>query len=306
MVSGTFPDYALENHFEHTFDRPTCRHLMVDNVPIRSELIDGYTIEGWSRAAVQTYWRLAELKLNFDLGAQPWDFIGTPITFVTHTHLDHIAALPLYVSRRRMMQMDPPVVYLPDSAIDPAWKLLKAFVQLDRGAMPCHLEPIRDGDEIEIGREWLVTALRTRHTIDSVGYLVEQRRQKLRPEFLGLSGQEIRDLKLAGKEITSETKIPIFAYTGDTAPEGLDDNPEMYDAKILITEMTFVAPMHRKEKIHKHGHMHLEDIVARRDRFRNEAILASHFSTRCTDDQVKRWVHQRLPDGLDGRLRLWL
>jgi ribonuclease Z len=172
--------------------------------------------------------------------------------------------------------------------------------------MPCHLEPIRDGDEIEIGREWLVTALRTRHTIDSVGYLVEQRRQKLRPEFLGLSGQEIRDLKLAGKEITSETKIPIFAYTGDTAPEGLDDNPEMYDAKILITEMTFVAPMHRKEKIHKHGHMHLEDIVARRDRFRNEAILASHFSTRCTDDQVKRWVHQRLPDGLDGRLRLWL
>ncbi len=279
---------------------------MLENVPLRSELIDGYTIEGWSRAAVQTYWRIAELKLNFDLGGQPWDFIGTPTCFITHTHLDHIAALPLYVSRRRMMKMEPPVIYLPEAAIDPCWKMLKAFVQLDRGAMPCELEPIHDGDEIEIGREWLVTALRTRHTVASLGFLVEQRRQKLKPQYLELSGPEIRDLRLGGTEITTETRVPIFAYTGDTAPGGLDDNPEMYEAKILVTEMTFVAPMHRREKIHKHGHMHLDDFLDRRERFHNEAIIASHFSTRCSDLQVRRWVEKRLPDALDGRLRLWL
>lgn len=279
---------------------------MVENVPVRSEHFDGYTVEGWSRAAVQTYWRVAELKLNFDLGGQPWDFIGTPTCFISHAHLDHIAALPLYVSRRRMMKMEPPVVYLPETAIDAAWKMLKAFVQLDRGAMPCELEPIRDGDEIEIGREWLVTALRTRHTIDSYGYLVEQRRQKLKPEFLELSGLQIRDLRLSGTEVTTEQRVPVLAYTGDTAPAGLDDNPEMYQAKILISEMTFVAPMHRKEKIHKHGHMHVDDFLDRQDRFANEYILASHFSTRCSDTQVKRWVEKRLPGMLGGRLRLWL
>ena len=32
------------------------------------------------------------LKLGFDLGAQPWDFMGTPTWFVSHTHLDHVAA----------------------------------------------------------------------------------------------------------------------------------------------------------------------------------------------------------------------
>src|SRR5262249_43027397 len=78
---------------------------MVDNAPFLTHQHAGLTIEGYSRAAVQTYWRIAELKLGFDLGAQPWDFMGTSKWFVTHTHLDHIAALPVYVARRRMMKM---------------------------------------------------------------------------------------------------------------------------------------------------------------------------------------------------------
>lgn len=293
----------------HQTDAPSSLTLaasLVGNVPVQSDHFAGFTIEGWSRAAVQTYWRVNELKLNFDLGAQPWDFMGTPTCFISHTHLDHIAALPLYVSRRRMMKMAPPVIYLPQYAVDDCWRMLKSFVYLDRGAMPCELEPLQDGDQIEIGREWLVTALRTRHTIPSFGFLVEQRRQKLKPEFRELSGNQIRDIRLSGTDVTAETRVPIFAYTGDTAPEGLDDNPEMYEAKILITEMTFVAPDHRRDKIHKHGHMHVDDFRERADRFQNEAIIASHFSTRYSDAQIRRFVDRRLPDELGGRLSLWL
>ena len=33
-----------------------------------------------------------------------------------HTHLDHIAALPVLVARRRMMKMEPPTIYLPAEA----------------------------------------------------------------------------------------------------------------------------------------------------------------------------------------------
>ena len=47
-------------------------------------------------------------------------------------------------------------------------------------------------------------------------------------------------------------------------PGGLDAYPAIYEAKILIMEMTFVAPGHRTEKIHKFGHMHLDDFVERR------------------------------------------
>ena len=81
---------------------------MVENAPILSCKHAGLTIEGYSRAAVQSYWRIPELKLGFDLGAQPWDFMGTQTWLISHTHLDHIAALPVYVARRRMMKMEPP------------------------------------------------------------------------------------------------------------------------------------------------------------------------------------------------------
>ncbi len=279
---------------------------MVENVPLLSHHHDGLTIEGYSRAAVQTCWRLNELKLLFDVGVQPWDFMGTSTMFISHAHLDHIAALPAYVSRRRMMKMDPPAIYLPDSAVDTAWDMLQMFRRLDRGAMPCELIGLLPGDEISVSREYVVTTLPTQHTIDSVGFVVHQRRHKLKSEFQDLSGDQIRDLRIAGNEVTSEVRVPVFAYTGDTAPRGLDDNPVFYESKVLVSEMTFVAPEHRKEKIHKHGHMHVDDYRQRADRFNNELVIAAHLSTRYNAAQVKRFVQRALPDMLGGRLKLWI
>ena len=279
---------------------------MLDNVPVLSHHHDGLTIEGYSRAAVQTCWRVNELKLLFDAGIQPWDFMGTATMFITHTHLDHIAGLPAYVSRRRMMKMDPPVIYLPDSAVDHAWEMLQMFRRLDRGAMPCELIGLLAGDETEIGREYIVTALPMQHTIETLGYIVYQRRHKLKTEYQGLPGDQIRDLRAAGTEVTQETRVPLVAYTGDTAPRGLDNNPAFYDANVLITEMTFVAPQHRKEKIHKHGHMHVDDFRQRAGKFKNDLVIAAHMSTRYSEPQVERLVKKALPGMLDGRLKLWL
>jgi ribonuclease Z len=279
---------------------------MVHNVPVKSLVHKDLTIEGYSRAAVQTYWRIPEMKIGFDLGAQPWDFMGTALWFVTHTHLDHIAALPVYVARRRMMKMEPPTIYLPEAAIEPVDRILKLFTRLDRGRMPCQLLPVKPGDEIEISREHVVTACATKHTVPSMSFIVWERRRKLKPEYQHLSGNEIRDLRLSGTEVTSEQRMPRVAYLGDSSPEGLDNCPALFEAQILITEMTFVAPRHRKEKIHKFGHIHLDDLLERRDRFKNELIIASHFSTRYNSKQIRQHVERAVPDMFDGRLHLWI
>jgi ribonuclease Z len=279
---------------------------MIENLPLFTVQHKALTIEGWSRAAVQSYWRIPELKLGFDLGAQPWGFMGTESWFVSHTHLDHIAALPAYVARRRMMKMEPPRIYLPEHAVETVDKILKLFTRLDRGRLPCELIPVVAGQEIELSREHVVTAWPTVHTVPSVGYVVWERRKKLKQEYLNLSGEQIRDLRQSGVEISEEKRMPLVAYVGDSAPQGLDNCPAAYEAQILITEMTFVAPGHRKEKIHKFGHMHLDDFIARRDRFKNELIIAGHLSTRYNDGQVRRTVEKALPDMLDGRLKLWL
>ena len=116
----------------------------------------------------------------------------------------------------------------------------------------------------------------------------------------------IRDLRQRGVEVSAEIRIPKVAYLGDTSPLGLDVLPEIYRAEILILEMTFVAPQERPEKIHKFGHTHLDDIIARADRFENDWVIASHFSTRLHPDQIQRIVEKKLPEDLKRRLKIWL
>lgn len=279
---------------------------MVENLPFQTLHHDGLTIEGYSRAAVQSYWRIPELKIGFDIGGSPWDFMNIPTIFITHAHLDHMAALPAYVARRRMMKMEPPTIYLPEENVEWTDKLLKVWQKLDRGRMVCNLIGVKPGQEIELSREHVATVFATEHTVPSVGYLIWQRRKKLKLQYQSLSGNEIRDLRLAGEDVTHEVRTPLVCYTGDTAPPGLDRCPALYDAKILITEITFFRPDHRREKIHKFGHIHLDDIIDRADKFNNEVIIAMHFSTRYATNQIERAVMKKLPPRLKEKVRLWL
>ena len=86
----------------------------------------------------------------------------------------------------------------------------------------------------------------------------------------------------------------------------MDNNPDLFRAKILITEMSFFRAKHRRDKIHKFGHMHLDDFLERADRFENELLIVGHFSTRYHPDEVRRVLEQKLPPQLKQRVRLWI
>jgi ribonuclease Z len=172
--------------------------------------------------------------------------------------------------------------------------------------MICQLNGVKPGDEIELSRDHVVTAFPTTHTIPSLGYLVWERRFKLKEEYFGLAGEKIRDLRLSGVAVTKEVRTPLLAYTGDTSPAGIDNYAPAFQAKILITELSFIRPNHRREKIHKFGHMHLDDFIERADRFENELIICAHFSTRYHAQEVQRVVEAKLPPRLRERIKLWL
>src|SRR6187402_1390434 len=76
----------------------------IENAPYHALRHGGLTVEGWSRAGIQSVWRVPELRVGFDLGAIPWDFTATGTWFVSHGHLDHLMALPGLVARRGMLK----------------------------------------------------------------------------------------------------------------------------------------------------------------------------------------------------------
>ena len=84
---------------------------------------------------------------------------------------------------------------------------------------------MRPGDEFELSRELVLQAVATRHTVPSLGYLVWERRKKLKTEYQGMTGDQIRDIRLSGVEVSEERRMPLLGFTGDTSPEGLDANP---------------------------------------------------------------------------------
>ena len=190
---------------------------MLDNAPFLSFQHAGLTIEGYSRAAVQSYWRIPELKLGFDLGGQPWDFMGTSSWFISHTHLDHVAALPVYVARRRMMKMEPPTIYLPEYAVEDVRRLLLIMQRLDRGRQNCNLIGVQPGQEIELSRDHVITVFETTHTIPSVGFLVWERRNKLKEEYHGLTGEQIRDIRWR-HPVTRELRTPLLCTPATRVP----------------------------------------------------------------------------------------
>ena len=255
---------------------------------------------------MQTYWRIPELKLGFDLGVQPWDFMCTPTWFLTHTHLDHVAALPVYVARRRMMRMEPPTLYVPAYAVDDLHRLLLVFQRLDRGRMVCNMHGVNPGDEIELSRDHVVTAFATTHTIPSLGYVVWERRFKLKEEYHGLPGDKIRDLRLSGVAVTREVRTPLVAYTGDTSPAGLDGYPPVYRGEDPHhrAELHPSQPPPREDpqvRTHAPGRLHRTGRP-----FQNELIICATSARAITRRRCGKVVEAKLPPGLKERVKLWL
>jgi ribonuclease Z len=279
---------------------------MIENSPYQSLCHSGITIEGYSRAMVQSVWRIPELDIGFDIGAAPWAFLATPTWFVTHAHIDHLAALPNLVSRRAVMDLPvPTTVYLPEPVVDDAWEMLKIWERLDKGPQGCTMKGLAPGDEVVLSPNRIVTAFATCHPVPSLGYVVWERRHKLKEQYQGLPSEQIRDLRRSGVEVAVEQRIPFLCYTGDTSPLGLDENPVVYQARILITEMSFVRVNHPREKIHGFGHMHIDDFIERAARFQNELVIAAHVSSRYEIDETRQAIAASVPSPLRERIHVW-
>ena len=74
----------------------------------------------------------------------------------------------------------------------------------------------------------------------------------------------------------------------------------MFEAKVLITEMSFIRANHRREKIHKFGHMHLDDFVERAGPVQERADRRGHFSTRYHPNEVRKLLDDEAAAGAEG------
>src|SRR5262249_14294496 len=149
---------------------------------------------GYSRSTVATYLFVPELSVLFDAGVCPSTAAAATDVFVSHLHLDHALGLPHYACHRNMLRLPRGRIHVPAGTGQGVRVWIDELARMQGPERICFdfdLIEMQPGDEVPVRGRHAVRALRTHHTVPSLGYTVLERREKLRPTFAHLSGEEI-------------------------------------------------------------------------------------------------------------------
>lgn len=264
-----------------------------------------FTLEGRSRAGHETYFRIREIGVGFDIGRCPDMLVSMPNVFISHAHLDHAAGIPFYAGQRHLQQLDGGTIHVPAEAADDVRALLALQARLTGAPLDVAIVGVAVGEEVRLGRRHLVRGHAASHRVAARAYELIERRHHLREELAGASGELIAQLRREGAPIEEEYRRAIFFYSGDTDRGLLESCDAAFRAEVLLLECSFITDGHQ-DRAAKYRHIHIDDIADFADRFENELIVLTHFSRRYSHDDIRSGVRRRLPASLHERIRLAL
>lgn len=262
---------------------------------------DTFTIAGYSVAGEETVICVPELDVVFDIGRAPRQTLAINHVLLSHGHMDHAAGIGYYFSQRDFQGISGGVCLAPTKLVKPLENLLAAWSKVEGHPSPHRFVGMEPGDDYTIRRGLLARAFATRHVGPTLGFTIIDERQKLKDEFLGLTGPEIVELKQKGVEITRRVEAPLITYLGDTAKGSYIDLPYVRQSKVLLIECTFFDEDHRRRaKLGKH--LHVEDLPEVLEGMENEKIVLTHLTRRTNMGQARRILKKILPPEILERI----
>ena len=268
--------------------------------------LDGLEVGGYSLGGFASCLDVPSLKLAVDVGVCIDRVVSRNLILITHAHVDHVGALVQHAAQRGLRRMKPATYILPPGIKDEVEELLKSWRKLDGGALGADLVTLSPGEIYRVRADLTVRPFRTRHRVVSQGYLMERHKKRLADEYQGLSGDEIRELREEGTEVTVAATSLALAVTGDTCLDAVLASPEVLGAERLVLECTFMDDRIDVEGARSRGHVHLHEIAeaAEAGLFTGKALLLNHVSPRHSKTEALKQMKKHLPPEVLARTQL--
>lgn len=246
--------------------------------------------------------QIPDKKIVVDMGVCPQNAITSNHVLFTHPHIDHMSAVMQHVSTREMLSLKNTNYYIEEQHRENFESMMNAWRKLSFCALSCSVTGMEPHKKQEIGKGISVTPFRSVHRIPCLGYIFSEQKKKLLPEYQGCSSDKIIQARKQNKEVTYTLEENILSVTGDTTHHVFEQNPSIFNSKVIVTEVTFFCDKILPEKAQKRGHMHIYDLLPYEEQLQDTTLVIMHVSTRYSTSQVNTIVHNTLPKNMRENL----
>jgi ribonuclease Z len=238
------------------------------------------TVAGGSRAGEGSLVLLPQLRLALDPGRAHRALPPMNTVVVSHGHMDHVGGLGYWASQRYLNAMGPATLIAPADIIERLDRLLELHAELE-GGTPYQVETVSvaDGATHRFRDDFDLLFFSTDHWVPTLGTRIEWCRRRLRPELVGLPGEEIARRRLAGESVSEEHRLDLVSYCADSGPQLFRRHPEVMHSEVVFLECSFYRPADRA-RADRYGHLHLEDLMAVAGQLRCRHLVLLHASRR--------------------------
>ncbi|MDP3278380.1 MAG: hypothetical protein Q8Q09_24540 [Deltaproteobacteria bacterium] len=271
--------------------------------------VAGVDFTAFSISGLSTYVLVPDFDACFDLGHCPVEGARLRNVLLSHVHQDHSLGVIRHRSLRQMWSLSGSRIVVPEGSREAMVEVLKAYDRLEgrhEGERPIEVQGVRPGDRVTLSKRFFADVFQVEHRIESVGFIVTERRRKLKPEYTDLPGVELGRLRTEGKELYDYRDHRAMTYVGDSTIETLHNVPEIFDAPLVFLECTHVAERDQLASP-KYGHTHLFELLRfferNPKRIANTHIVLKHFSTKYTHGEITQ-AFAKLPERTREQLTL--